>query len=212
MEGKVISERRRQISRLLSKAKSWKDKANQAFIPSWSHSFGDTVWHLQQNLPDSALSSRNPWSCTWPSFRVIWSRSEMQFHSVNIYWVAAICLVPSWLCGDIKRGETWCLSPRISHLIGEMRYTHTIPGNYGNSMHLNTALLFTHIFISLSQTLWEPLSNSGRGGRADSVSLILQMRDQRLSGVGKLASNHPAINDSGGPPARVLHHSVVCCN
>ena len=78
-------------------------------------------------------------------------------------------------------------------------------------MHLNTALLFTHIFISLSQTLWEPLNNSGRGGRADPVSLILQMRDQRLSGVGKLASNHPAINDSGGPPARVLHYSAVSC-
>ena len=79
-------------------------------------------------------------------------------------------------------------------------------------MHLNTALLFTHIFISLSQTLWEPLNNSGRGGRADPVSLILQMRDQRLSRVGRLASNHPAIHDSSGPPARVLHHSVVCCN
>lgn len=42
------------------------------------------------------------------------------------------------------------------------------------------------------------------------MSLILQMRDRRLSGVGRLASNHPAINDSGGLPARVLDHSVVC--
>lgn len=79
-------------------------------------------------------------------------------------------------------------------------------------MHLNTTLLFTHIFISLSHTLLEPLNNSGRGGRADMMSLILQMRDRRLSRVGRLASHHPAINDSGGLPTRVLNHSVLCFN
>lgn len=44
------------------------------------------------------------------------------------------------------------------------------------------------------------------------MSLILQMRDWRLSGVGRMASNHPAINDSGRLPARVLDHSVLCFN
>lgn len=44
------------------------------------------------------------------------------------------------------------------------------------------------------------------------MSLILQMRDRRLGRVGRLASNHPAINGSGGLPAGVLDHSVVCFN
>lgn len=90
-----------------------------------------------------------------------------------------------------------------------MRYTHTIQGNYDNSMHLNTTVLFTHISYR-SHTLLEPLNNSGTGSTADRMSLILQMRDQRVSKVGRLGSSHPTRNDSGGRPASVLDHSVVC--
>lgn len=91
-----------------------------------------------------------------------------------------------------------------------MRCTQTIQGNYDNSVHLNATLLFTHIFLSLAHILLEPLNNSGMGGRADMMSLILQMRDLRISGVGRLASGHLARNGSGRPPAGVLHHAAVC--
>lgn len=45
--------------------------------------------------------------------------------------------------------------------MGEMRYTQTIQGNYGNSMHLNDSLLLTHIFLSLALHCWNPSTTRG---------------------------------------------------
>lgn len=87
-----------------------------------------------------------------------------------------------WLCGNIERGEAWWLSTRISPPMGEMRYTQTIQGNYGNSMHLNDSLLLTHIFLSLALHCWNP--STTRGEQPAMRSLVLQKRALRLGGGG----------------------------
>lgn len=146
------------------KAGNRKGKANttrHSFIHLFIHSTDIFPQQPQSQAGEPPLFSLLLWAAPDQIFRVIWNENEIQYNSVHIYWAAAICSASSRLRGEYQKGGTWWLSPRISHLIGEIRYTHTIQGNYGNSVHLNTTLLFTHIsyqplyIVGTSQQLGE---------------------------------------------------------
>lgn len=91
--------------------------------------------------------------------------------------------------------------------MGEMRYTQTIQGNYGNSMHLNDSLLLTHIFLSLALHFWN-LSTT-QGERASYEESRFAEKGSEAQGWG-LASRHAAREEaqaaSRGP--RVSIHQL----
>lgn len=126
-EGEVIFEQSRQISQRLSEAVAGRVKQ----VPRGIHSFTDSF--IPQTFRDTcrgaSLSLPSPREKLWATpdqvFRMIWNRSEIQFHSVNIYSASAICSAPSWLCGEYRKGRDMvAVTEDLASNWGDEIYTH----------------------------------------------------------------------------------------
>lgn len=68
--------------------------------------------------------------------------------------------------------------------MGEMRYTQTMQGNYGNSMHLNDSLLLAHIFLSLALHCWNLSATRGEQGSYEESRFAEEGSEAQGAGAG----------------------------